>query len=106
MVGKIKGPNAGLAAVTSAGNIAKIAATKFKSSSISTSSPTSTPSVPSIPSGTGTGTGDFTPSQFFGLGQTSPIGQQAPPQQVYVTEGDISGVQRRVAVTENRVAFG
>ena len=88
-----------------AGTIAKIIATKFQAPSAGAGAP-SGGGVPSIPSGTGTGTGQFTPSQFFGLGQTSPIGQQAPPQQVYVTEGDISGVQRRVAVTENRAAFG
>ena len=93
------------AAITSAANIAKIAASKFEGGA-----PAPAPTPPSVGGG-GDGGGDgggtapsFQPSTFFGLGQTpgmTPGGEQKA-QKVYVTETDITSTQNRVAVIENR----
>ena len=94
------------AGITSAANIAKIAASKFQEG---------TPPALTVPTppegggagGDGTGGGggsNFQPNQFFGLGQNvangMPGGQK--PIKVYVSEGDITGVQDRVSVIESR----
>jgi len=93
------------AGITSAANIAKIAASKFQEG---------TPPALTVPTpsdggggggdGTGGGASNFSPNQFFGLGQGvangMPGGQN--PIKVYVSEGDITGVQQRVSVIESR----
>jgi hypothetical protein len=93
------------AAITTAANIAKIAASKFQEG---------TPPALTVPTpdagggaggdGTGGGASNFSPNQFFGLGQGvangMPGGQN--PIKVYVSEGDITGVQQRVSVIESR----
>ena len=94
------------AGITSAANIAKIAASKFQEG---------TPPALTVPTppegggagGDGTGGGggsNFQPNQFFGIGQNvangMPGGQK--PIKVYVSEGDITGVQQRVSVIESR----
>ena len=94
------------AAITTAANIAKIAASKFQEG---------TPPALTVPTpdagggagGDGTGGGggsNFQPNQFFGIGQNvangMPGGQK--PIKVYVSEGDITGVQDRVSVIESR----
>ena len=93
------------AGITSAANIAKIAASKFQEG---------TPPALTVPTppegggaggdGTGGGGSNFQPNQFFGLGQGvangMPGGQK--PIKVYVSEGDITGVQQRVSVIESR----
>jgi hypothetical protein len=93
------------AAITSAANIAKIAASKFEGGA-----PAPAPTPPSVGGGGDGGGGEgggapsFQPSTFFGLGQTpgmTPGGEQKP-QRVYVTETDITSTQNRVAVIENR----
>lgn len=96
---------AGLAALTSAASIAKIASTTFESKSISGGGGDKSVSLPSGPSNTETPT--FTPTSFFGLGQNSQFNpQEQGPTRVYVTEGDISNTQNRVRVVENRARFG
>ena len=93
-----------LAGLTSLANIAKIASTKFETKTLSTTS-----------GGGGGGGGGgaapeaptFTPTSFFGLGQTTQFNpQEQGPTRVYVTEGDISNTQNRVRVVENRARFG
>lgn len=94
-----------LAGLTSLANIAKIASTKFETKTLS----------PSTSGGGGGGGGaapdvqtpTFTPTSFFGLGQTTQFNpQEQGPTRVYVTEGDISNTQNRVRVVENRARFG
>jgi hypothetical protein len=93
------------AAITTAANIAKIAASKFQEGT----PPALTVPIPSDGGGaggdgTGGGASNFSPNQFFGLGQGvangMPGGQK--PIKVYVSEGDITGVQDRVSVIESR----
>lgn len=92
------------AGITSAANIAKIAASKFQEG---------TPPALTVPTpseggggdgGGGGGASNFQPNQFFGIGQNvangMPGGQK--PIKVYVSEGDITGVQQRVSVIESR----
>lgn len=81
-----------------AANLARIKQTKFSQSSFNpnlpvTISPTSgasgAPTIPGAPT-------------FFGLGQTQPQTTEQMNQKVYVTEGDISKVQKKVSVIEER----
>lgn len=107
-IGPVPNP-AGIASLafaiaTSAANIVKIAAAKFEGGGGA-----STPAAPSPSMGGGGGEGGtapttFTPSTFFGLGQTQQQGGATtpPPQQVYVLETDITSTQNRVSVIENR----
>lgn len=93
------------AAITTAANIAKIAASKFEGGA-----PAPAPTPPSVGGGGGDGgegggtAPSFQPSTFFGLGQTPGMtpGGDNKPQKVYVTETDITSTQNRVAVIENR----
>ena len=93
------------AAITTAANIAKIAASKFEGGGMPTAP---TPPSPGAGGGGGDGGGtaptSFTPSTFFGLGQAAGPGAngEMKPQRVYVTETDITATQNRVAVIENR----
>lgn len=94
----------GAQVVLNAASIAKIAAQTFQPTATSATSP-------SLPSTTGAGaapqTPTFTPTSFFGLGQTTQFNpQEQGPTRVYVTEGDISNTQNRVRVVENRARFG
>lgn len=92
------------AAITSATNIAKIAASKFQEGT----PPALTVQAPDAGGGAGGdgagGGSNFQPNQFFGIGQNvangMPGGQK--PIKVYVSEGDITGVQQRVSVIESR----
>ena len=94
------------AAITTAANIAKIAASKFEGGGTPTAP---NPPMPGAPGGEGgQAPTSFTPSTFFGLGQapgTTP-GSEMPPQKVYVTETDITSTQNRVAVIEDRAKIG
>jgi hypothetical protein len=95
------------AAITTAANIAKIAASKFQEGT----PPTATVQVPSIGGGgdgEGGGTTNFQPNQFFGLGQQTAAGMPggSKPIKVYVSEGDITGVQQKVSVIESRAVLG
>jgi len=94
------------AAITTATNIAKIASSKFESSS-----PATTPATPDVGGGGGEGGGGaatFSPTQFFGLGQGSAQGggNGAGVTKVYVTETDITNTQNKVKVIENRAVVG
>ena len=87
---------------TTAANIAKI-----KSSTFQGSTPPTQQTPPSGGGGGGGQTPTFTPTSFFGLGQTTQFNpQEQGPTRVYVTEGDISNTQNRVRVVENRARFG
>ncbi len=107
-IGPVPNP-AGIASLafaiaTSAANIIKIASTKFEKSPAPT---TPSASSPASPGAAGGGEGGMpptlSPNQFFGLGQTTAMGENGnQPIKVYVTEGDITGVQERVAVIEER----
>lgn len=95
------------AAITTAANIAKIAASKFQEGT----PPAPTVATPDLGGGGGAEGGaptTFQPNQFFGLGQTiangMPGGQK--PIKVYVSEGDITGTQQKVQVIENRAVLG
>ena len=86
-----------------AANIAKIKASTFQG--------TTPPSATDTGGGGGGGAAPeaptFTPTSFFGLGQTTQFNpQEQGPTRVYVTEGDISNTQNRVRVVENRARFG
>lgn len=96
------------AAITTAANIAKIAASKFEGGG--------TPTAPTPPTAGGAGAGgeggaavsSFSPTQFFGLGQGGPQtgGGANGPTKVYVTETDISSTQNKVRVIEDRAKIG
>ena len=88
-----------------AASIAKIASQKFSFNGGGAAGGSTTPTLPSAPTAQAP---TFQPTQFFGLGQTTPgLGGQAQgPTRVYVTEGDISNTQNRVRVVENRARFG
>ena len=92
------------AAITTAANIAKIAASKFEGGGTPTAPTPPSPGAPGGDGGAGGGAPtSFTPSTFFGLGQTPGAGPgEMRPQRVYVTETDITSTQNRVAVIENR----
>ncbi|CAB4154063.1 hypothetical protein UFOVP630_5 [uncultured Caudovirales phage] len=95
------------AAITTAANIAKIAASKFEGGG--------TPTAPTPPGMGGGGAGgaegsaatNFQPAQFFGLGQgqMTPGGPNGGMQRVYVTETDISSTQNKVKVIEDRATI-
>ena len=95
------------AAITTATNIAKIAASKFQEGT----PPAPTATSPDLGGGAGAGSEatptNFNPNQFFGLGQTTangmPGGQK--PIKVYVTETDIRDVGTRVSVIEQRAIY-
>ena len=95
------------AAITTATNIAKIAASKFQEGT----PPAPTATSPDLGGGAGAGSEatptNFNPNQFFGLGQTTangmPGGQK--PIKVYVTETDIRDVGTRVSVIEQRAVY-
>ena len=99
-----KGVQVAFLVATTAANIAKIKASTFQATS------------PASTDGGGGGGGaaaaapetpTFTPTSFFGLGQTTQFNpQEQGPTRVYVTEGDISNTQNRVRVVENRARFG
>jgi hypothetical protein len=98
------GVYAAVAGAVSLANIAKIASTRFESKSLSLPEMKS-PTTPSSSSSSGVTTqqNQFTPTQFFGLGQTTP---QPSNQRVYVVESDITRTQRNVNVVEQRARFG
>jgi hypothetical protein len=97
------------AIATSAANIVKIAASKFEGGG---GAPPPPPTPPGMGGGGGEGGGQaptsFTPSTFFGLGQTEAGGAngEMKPQKVYVTETDITSTQNKVAVIEDRAKIG
>lgn len=109
-IGPVPNP-AGIASLafaitTSLANIAKIAASKFESPSSGPDAAAGGGSPGGIAAADAAAAGNvptLSPNQFFGLGQTTPIGTNGnAPIKVYVTEGDITGVQERVAVIEER----
>jgi hypothetical protein len=94
------------AAITTATNIAKIAASKFEAST-----PGAPPPTPDVGGGGGEGeaaAASFSPTQFFGLGQGGPQsgGGANGATRVYVTETDITSTQNRVRVIEDRAVIG
>ena len=94
-----------IAGITAAANVAKIASTKFDSSSFTPATDTggggNTPSTEASPT-------NFQPNQFFGLGQQTATGMfgNQKPVKVYVSEGDIRDVSERVSVIETRAKLG
>ena len=50
---------------------------------------------------------NFSPNQFFGLGQQTAVGMPGGPKpiKVYVSEGDIRDVSERVSVIEQRAIY-
>ena len=93
------------AAITSAANIAKIAASKFQEGT----PPAATVQTPDVGGGGDNAGGptNFSPSQFFGLGQQTAVGMPGGPKpiKVYVTETDIRDVSDRVSVIEQRAIY-
>jgi len=100
---------AAIAGAFTAAQVAVIAAQKFEAFQAGTPPTFSSPGV-STPGGGGGGGGNdtFSPPQFFGLGQgifqNQAAGQQT--QQVVVLESDITRVQDRVRVIEDRSVIG
>ena len=95
------------AAITTATNIAKIAASKFQEGT----PPAATVQEPNLGGNGGDGAGaasNFSPNQFFGLGQATAAGMPGgqKPIKVYVSEGDIRDVSERVSVIEERAVLG
>lgn len=101
------GVYAALAGVVAAANVAKISATTFDASSFTPATDAATPASPTAPAGGGAPT-NFSPNQFFGLGQTMPTtgAGGTPPIKVYVSEVDITDTQERVRVIEQRATLG
>lgn len=104
------GVYAAIAGITAAANVAKIAATKFDSSSFTPATDSSTPAAPGSPGADGGGGNaptNFQPNQFFGLGQQTAMGMPGGPKpvKVYVTETDIRDVSDRVSVIEQRAIY-
>jgi hypothetical protein len=96
------------AAITTATNIAKIAASKFQEGT----PPAPTVAAPDLGGGPGAdgsaaGPSNFNPNQFFGLGQQTANGMPGGPKpiKVYVTETDIRDVSDRVSVIETRAIY-
>ena len=97
------------AAITTAASIAKIAASKFQEGT----APSATVPAPDV-GGAGGGGGteatatNFSPNQFFGLGQSIANGMPGgtKPIKVYVSEGDIRDATNRVSVIESRAVLG
>ena len=101
------GVYAALAGVVAAANVAKIGATTFDASSFTPATDAGTPPAAAGGGGEAVPT-NFQPNQFFGLGQTAPGagGGGSSPIKVYVSEVDITGVQERVRVIEDRATLG
>ena len=103
------GVYAAIAGITAAANVAKIAATKFDSSSFSPSTDANgaNPANPTSPTAGETPSTNFQPNQFFGLGQQTAVGMPGGPKpiKVYVTETDIRDVSDRVSVIEQRAIY-
>lgn len=99
---------AGIAGITAAANIAKIAATKFEGGGPSPTGDTPNPSAPGAGgNGDAAAVSNFQPNQFFGLGQQTAMGMPGGPKpvKVYVTETDIRDVSDRVSVIEQRAIY-
>lgn len=93
------------AAIMSAGQIAKIAATQFDTSSVSTTVDNAPPS--SLNAGAATATSNSQPSTLLNPDGTV-NNQNTPtpsPIQVYVVESDITSTQTQVAVVQNQMNF-
>jgi hypothetical protein len=101
---------AAIAAAFTAAQVGLIASQKFEAFQAGTPPSFSSPSVSTGGGGVGGGEGNntFSPPQFFGLGQgifqNQAAGQQT--QQVVVLESDITRVQDRVRVIEDRSVIG
>ena len=99
---------AGIAGITAAANIAKIAATKFEGGGPSPTGDTPSPTAPGAGGGgDAAAVSNFQPNQFFGLGQQTAMGMPGGPKpvKVYVTETDIRDVSDRVSVIEQRAIY-
>jgi hypothetical protein len=93
------------AAIMSAGQIAKIAATQFDTSSVSTTVDNAPP--PDLNAGAATATSNSQPSTLLNPDGTV-ANQNTPtpaPIQVYVVESDITSTQTQVAVVQNQMNF-
>jgi len=93
------------AAIMSAGQIAKIAATQFDTSSVSTTVDNAPP--PDINASAATATSNSQPSTLLNPDGTV-ANQNTPtpaPIQVYVVESDITSTQTQVAVVQNQMNF-
>lgn len=100
---------AAVAAAFTAAQVALISAQKFESFQAGTPPTFSTPSTGGGGEGGGGGNQNtFSPPQFFGLGQGIFQNQAAgnQTQQVVVLESDITNVQNRVRVIEDRATIG
>lgn len=87
-----------------AATIAGIAAQEFEGGGSTTGGPPPTPSAPPLVSRPQSQM--FQPADFYGLGQTQLAGGAGMgPQRVFVVETDITEVQGRVKVIENRAIF-
>ena len=100
---------AAIAAAFTAAQVALISSQKFEGSFTPGTAPTPPSNVPGAPGGGGGGNQNtFSPPQFFGLGQgifqSQAAGNQT--QQVVVLESDITNVQNRVRVIEDRATIG
>lgn len=100
---------AAIAAAFTTAQVALISAQKFESFQAGTPPTFSTPSTGGGGGGEGGGNQNtFSPPQFFGLGQgifeSQAAGSQT--QQVIVLESDITNVQNRVRVIEDRATIG
>jgi len=93
------------AAIMSAGQIAKIAATQFDTSSVSTTVDNAPP--PDLNASAATATSNSQPSTLLNPDGTV-ANQNTPtpaPIQVYVVESDITSTQTQVAVVQNQMNF-
>ena len=93
------------AAIMSAGQIAKIAATQFDTSSVSTTVDNAPP--PDLNASAATATSNSQPSTLLNPDGTV-VNQNTPtpaPIQVYVVESDITSTQTQVAVVQNQMNF-
>ena len=93
------------AAIMSAGQIAKIAATQFDTSSVSTTVDNAPP--PDLNAGAAAATSNSQPSTLLNPDGTV-ANQNTPtpaPIQVYVVESDITSTQTQVAVVQNQMNF-
>ena len=93
------------AAIMSAGQIAKIAATQFDTSSVSTT--VDNAPTPDLNAGAATATSNSQPSTLLNPDGTV-ANQNTPtpaPIQVYVVESDITSTQTQVAVVQNQMNF-
>lgn len=95
------------AAITSAANIAKIAASKFEGGEKPTAPPTPDLGGGGAGGGETSAASSFSPTQFFGLGQgaASSGGAGGGAMKVFVTETDITSTQNKVRVIEDRAVI-